>query len=72
MYTVVTFFISGSPLRGESTVNRLNGTRDLLLRSNSGLCNTCRRAEILVDLDFQPYVIPILDDATLGKEISRF
>lgn len=53
-------------------MNRLNGTRDLLLRSNSGLCNTCQRAEILVDLDFQPYVIPILDDATLGKEISRF
>lgn len=37
MYTVVTFFISGSPLRGKSTVNRLNGTRHLLLRSSSGL-----------------------------------
>lgn len=62
---IVTFFVSASP----GSPPRLNGTRDLVLRGRRtfAIRAAAPRAEILVDLDFQPYVIQILDHAIIGK-----
>lgn len=66
---IVTFFVSASPLRGESTTAAIKRYARLSVtwQRTFAIRAAAPRAEILVDLDFQPYVIQILDHAIIGK-----